>query len=146
MKPKYLKKKKTSGLKWALVGVILVLILAIAFMMGFKDVDEDVRRGRAFQKELDDAKRIEAEISLARQKELEQRLKLQEELLQQQKKREEALNTMVKGCKVRTAGGIFGEIIEVKPESFIIEVAPGVKMEFARASVAEVVEAPAKAE
>lgn len=37
MKPKYLKKKKTSGLKWALVGVILVLILAIAFMMGFKD-------------------------------------------------------------------------------------------------------------
>lgn len=64
----------------------------------------------------------------------------------QQKKREEALNTMVKGCKVRTAGGIFGEIIEVKPESFIIEVAPGVKMEFARASVAEVVEAPAKAE
>lgn len=65
----------------------------------------------------------------------------------QQKKREEALNTMVKGCKVRTAGGIYGTIDEVKPESFILEVAPGVKMEFARASIAEAVSAaPAAAE
>ena len=65
----------------------------------------------------------------------------------QQKKREEALNTMVKGCKVRTAGGIYGTIVEVKPESFILEVAPGVKMEFARASIAEAISAvPAAAE
>lgn len=41
MKPKYLKKKKTSGLKWVLVSVILVLILAIAFMMIFKNAGQE---------------------------------------------------------------------------------------------------------
>lgn len=37
MEPKYLKKKKTSGLKWVLIGVILVLILVIVFMLIFLD-------------------------------------------------------------------------------------------------------------
>ena len=51
-------------------------------MMGFKDVDEEVRRGRAVQKALEAA-------GQAKQQELEKRLALQSRLLEQEKRRKE---------------------------------------------------------
>ena len=63
----------------------------------------------------------------------------------QQRKREEAINALTKGAKVRTAGGIYGTISEVRENSFVVEVAPDVKIEFARTAVIENLDAPADA-
>lgn len=41
MKPKYLKKKKVSGLKWVLISVILPLILVIALMIAFMNAGQE---------------------------------------------------------------------------------------------------------
>ena len=53
---------------------------------GFKDVDDDVRKGQAVQKALQEAKKAEAEV---RQREMEERIALQEKLLAEERQRAE---------------------------------------------------------
>ncbi len=50
-------------------------------------------------------------------------------------KRQEALNQIIKGDKVVTTSGIYGVITEVKYESFILEIAPNVKIEITKNGV-----------
>ena len=52
-----------------------------------------------------------------------------------QKKITEFRNSLDKGSKVVTAGGVFGTIKELKQSTFMIEVAPGVKIEVDKNSV-----------
>lgn len=66
----------------------------------------------------------------------------------QQKKQKELKRqreAMQNGDKVVTAGGIHGKVKEIKEQTIIIEVAPGVTLKVDRASVYPLVEAaPAK--
>lgn len=45
-----------------------------------------------------------------------------------QKKRKEQIASLGKGTKVVTNAGIFGKICEVEESTFIVEIAPGVKV------------------
>ncbi|MBO7711120.1 MAG: response regulator [Lachnospiraceae bacterium] len=65
----------------------------LGIVCGFKDVDEDVRKGQAVQKALQEAQRAREETRVreekARRKEMEQRLALQEKLLEEERHRAE---------------------------------------------------------
>ena len=73
-------------------------------MMGFKDVDEEVRQGRAYQKALEDAKKAEEEnrrlneevqsAARTKQQELEEKLDLHERLMAQERQQKE-LDSMI---------------------------------------------------
>ncbi len=52
-----------------------------------------------------------------------------------QKKLEEARNNMGKGDRVITSGGIYGVIKGVKDDSFVVEIAEGVRIQITRSSV-----------
>lgn len=56
-------------------------------------------------------------------------------------KRQEMLNKMGKDTEVMLTSGIFGKIVEVADDSFVIEVAFGVKIKVAKNAVANAVEA-----
>jgi preprotein translocase subunit YajC len=63
---------------------------------------------------------------------------------QKQKEVQKMIQELKKGDRVVSSGGIYGEVVEVKPETLIIRVADNVKMEFAKNSV--VGRAPSKGE
>lgn len=53
----------------------------------------------------------------------------------QQKKRQEMLNSLRKGNTVITIGGIYGQIVEVKDDSLIIQIADNVRVRTVRGAV-----------
>ncbi len=53
-----------------------------------------------------------------------------------QRQREDMLKQLTKGTLVATNSGMFGTIVEVREDSFMIEVAPKVIIEFSKAAVA----------
>ncbi len=57
----------------------------------------------------------------------------------QQRKREEMLDALAKGAEVMLASGIFGTIAEVQGDSFIVQIAEGVKIKVAKNGIADVV-------
>jgi preprotein translocase subunit YajC len=60
-----------------------------------------------------------------------------------EKERRKMIEELRAGAKVVFAGGFIGTIKEAKERTFIIEIAPGVSVEVARASVSGVAEEPA---
>ncbi len=56
----------------------------------------------------------------------------------QQKKRREMLNSVRKGNYVITVGGIYGQVVEVKEDSLILEIADKVRIKTTRAAVGAV--------
>jgi len=54
---------------------------------------------------------------------------------QKQKELQKTIEGLKKGDRVVSTGGIYGEVVEVKPETLIIRVAENVKMEFAKNAV-----------
>ncbi|MGE4301742.1 MAG: preprotein translocase subunit YajC [Victivallaceae bacterium] len=54
----------------------------------------------------------------------------------QQQRRVDALSKLMKGDRVATNAGIYGTIVEVKDESFMVEIAPKVVVEIAKNGVA----------
>ncbi|MBN1918094.1 MAG: preprotein translocase subunit YajC [Verrucomicrobia bacterium] len=61
---------------------------------------------------------------------------------QQRQKREQAtmIDSLRRGDKVVTIGGVHGRIEQVKETTVLVKVAEGVKIEFSKASVAQVKE------
>lgn len=57
----------------------------------------------------------------------------------QQKQRDTLLNSLKKGQKVVTIGGMYGEIISLDDETVVLLVADKVEIKFARSSIASVV-------
>ena len=66
----------------------------------------------------------------------------------EKKKREEMMNSIRKGTKVMTSGGIFGEIAEVQKDTFLLKIANNVQIAISRTAIAQVIQpaAPAAAE
>ena len=62
-----------------------------------------------------------------------------------EKERRKMIEELRAGAKVVFAGGFIGTIREAKEKTFLIEIAPGVSVEVARASVSGVAEEPAPA-
>jgi len=57
----------------------------------------------------------------------------------EKKKREEMMNSIRKGTKIMTSGGIFGEIAEVQKDQFLLKVANNVQIAISRSAVAQVI-------
>ena len=53
----------------------------------------------------------------------------------QQQKRAEEISRIMKGDRVMVSGGIFGEVVEVKESSFVVEIAPKVNIEILQSGV-----------
>ena len=62
-----------------------------------------------------------------------------------EKERRKMIEELRAGAKVVFAGGFIGTIKESREKTFLIEIAPGVSVEVARASVSGVAEEPAPA-
>ena len=62
-----------------------------------------------------------------------------------EKERRKMIEELRAGAKVVFAGGFIGTIREAKEKTFIIEIAPGVSVEVARASVSGIAAEPAPA-
>ena len=58
----------------------------------------------------------------------------------EKKKREEMMNSIRKGTKIMTSGGIFGEIAEVQKDQFLLKVANNVQIAISRTAVAQVIQ------
>ena len=56
----------------------------------------------------------------------------------QQKKRQVLLDSLKKGQKVLTIGGIHGEIVTLSEDTVVLRVAEKVEMTFARSAIAQV--------
>ena len=56
----------------------------------------------------------------------------------QQKERQVLLNSLKKGQKVLTVGGIYGEIVSLTEDTAVLQVSEKVEMKFARTSIAQV--------
>ncbi len=56
----------------------------------------------------------------------------------QQKERTNLLNSLKKGIKVVTIGGIYGEIVSLTDEYVVLQVAEKVEMKFARSAIASI--------
>lgn len=56
----------------------------------------------------------------------------------QQKQRQAMLNSIKKGDKVITAGGLHGEVVEIDDEDVKLRVADKVELKFSRGSIAKV--------
>ena len=56
----------------------------------------------------------------------------------QQKKRQVLLDSLKKGQKVLTIGGIHGEIVTLSEETAVLRVAEKVEMTFARSAIAQI--------
>lgn len=61
-----------------------------------------------------------------------------------QKKRKEQIAQLDKGSKVVTNAGIYGKICEVEDATFVVEIAPGVKITIDKGCVFPVNEQPKK--
>ena len=57
----------------------------------------------------------------------------------EKKKREEMMNSIRKGTKIMTSGGIIGEIAEVQKDQFMLKVANNVQIAISRSAVAQVI-------
>ncbi len=57
----------------------------------------------------------------------------------EKKKREEMMNSIRKGTKIMTSGGILGEIAEVQKDQFLLKVANNVQIAITRSAVAQVI-------
>ena len=57
----------------------------------------------------------------------------------EKKKREEMMNSIRKGTKIMTSGGIIGEIAEVQKDQFLLKVANNVQIAISRTAVAQVI-------
>ena len=58
----------------------------------------------------------------------------------EKKKREEMMNSIRKGTKIMTSGGIFGEIAEVQKDQFLLKIANNVQIAISRTAVAQVIQ------
>ena len=58
----------------------------------------------------------------------------------EKKKREEMMNSIRKGTKIMTSGGILGEIAEVQKDQFLLKVANNVQIAISRSAVAQVIQ------
>lgn len=56
----------------------------------------------------------------------------------QQKQRQVLLNSLKKGQKVLTVGGIYGEIVSLTEDTLVLQVFEKVEMKFARTAIAQV--------
>ena len=63
----------------------------------------------------------------------------------EKKKREEMMNSIRKGTKIMTSGGIIGEIAEVQKDQFMLKVANNVQIAISRTAVAQVIQPAADA-
>jgi preprotein translocase subunit YajC len=63
----------------------------------------------------------------------------------EKKKREEMMNSIRKGTKIMTTGGILGEIAEVQKDQFLLKVANNVQIAISRSAVAQVIQPAADA-
>ena len=63
----------------------------------------------------------------------------------EKKKREETMNSIRKGTKIMTSGGILGEIAEVQKDQFLLKVANNVQIAISRTAVAQVIQPAADA-
>jgi len=61
-----------------------------------------------------------------------------------EKERRKMIEELRAGARIVFAGGLVGTIVEANEKSFIVETAPGTKMEVLRSAVNGVVEAEAK--
>lgn len=57
----------------------------------------------------------------------------------EKKKREQMMNSIRKGTKIMTSGGIIGEIAEVQQDQFLLKIANNVQIAISRAAVAQVI-------
>ena len=58
----------------------------------------------------------------------------------EKKKREQMMNSIRKGTKIMTSGGIIGEIAEVQQDQFLLKIANNVQIVIARAAIAQVIQ------
>ena len=63
----------------------------------------------------------------------------------EKKKREEMMNSIRKGTKIMTSGGILGEIAEVQKDQFLLKIANNVQIAISRSAVAQVIQPAADA-
>ena len=63
----------------------------------------------------------------------------------EKKKREEMMNSIRKGTKIMTTGGILGEIAEVQKDQFLLKVANNVQIAISRTAIAQVIQPAADA-
>ena len=63
----------------------------------------------------------------------------------EKKKREEMMNSIRKGTKIMTTGGILGEIAEVQKDQFLLKVANNVQIAISRSAIAQVIQPSADA-
>ena len=56
----------------------------------------------------------------------------------QQKQRQVLLNSLKKGQKVLTVGGIYGEIVSLTEDTLVLQVSEKVEMKVARTAIAQV--------
>ena len=63
----------------------------------------------------------------------------------EKKKREEMMNSIRKGTKIMTSGGIFGEIAEVQKDQYLLKIANNVQIAISRTAVAQVIQPSAEA-
>ena len=64
----------------------------------------------------------------------------------EKKKREEMMNSIRKGTKIMTSGGILGEIAEVQKDAFLLKVANNVQIAISRTAIAQVIQPAADAD
>ncbi|MDD3155413.1 MAG: preprotein translocase subunit YajC [Victivallaceae bacterium] len=57
----------------------------------------------------------------------------------QQAKRQEMLNNLMKGSRVVLAGGIYGNIVEVREKTFLVEIADKIRIEVEKSGIAQVI-------
>ena len=57
-----------------------------------------------------------------------------------EKERQKTINNMRAGKKVMFAGGLIGTVAEVREHTFLIEIAPGTKVEVARGAISSVLD------
>jgi len=57
-----------------------------------------------------------------------------------QKKQQAMIDSLKSGDEILTLGGLFGKIVEVKAEAFILEIASGTKVKISRAAVSHKVQ------
>ena len=63
----------------------------------------------------------------------------------EKKKREEMMNSIRKGTKIMTSGGILGEIAEVQKDQYLLKIANNVQIAISRTAVAQVIQPSADA-
>ena len=56
----------------------------------------------------------------------------------QQQKRQEMLDRVVKGAKVMLNSGVYGKIVEVRDDAFVVEIAPNVNVLVIKNGIASV--------